>query len=170
MNLKCKMSVLGYSVIVAAAIGSACVEHVDTGLKPCPCAGGNVCCESGVCAADSAGCGAATVALSTSVQGSWSGYIENFQGAPDTVRIAIAVASDGTLSGQATFGTDAPPPPAPDPALPWPPNYDTRADPTFVAGASYTARDINWQARRLKLKLELSELWQPWCALLPPFN
>jgi hypothetical protein len=171
MNFERQMSVLAYSIIAVAALGSACVDHVDTGLKSCPCAEGYVCCASGVCAADSASCDAATVALSTSVQGSWSGYIENFyrSDAPDAVRIAIAVAADGTLSGQAKFGTGAPPPPPSDPNVPWPPGYTTAVDPTFLEGTSYTARDINWQSRRLKLKLELSEPWQPWCALLPSY-
>src|ERR1051325_5411462 len=103
MNHERRTSLFGYSVIVAAVLASACVDHVDTSLKSCPCAEGYVCCESGVCAADSGSCGAATAALSTSVQGSWSGYIENFRSdAPDAVRINIAVAGDGTLSGEVT--------------------------------------------------------------------
>jgi len=167
---KLSWGLVGGAIALATALTAACVDHVDTSIKPCPCESGLVCCESGVCAADATNCGAATAALSASVQGSWSGYIENFQpDAPDAVRITIAVAPDGTVSGQATFGNGAAPPPPPDPALPWPPNYDTHRDPTFIAGATYHASDINWQSRRLKLKLLLSEPWQPWCALLPSY-
>jgi len=172
MNPERTTSRVGYLIVVAAAaVASACVDHVDTGIKPCPCATGYVCCESGVCAADAASCDTATSALSASVQGSWSGYIENYRpDAADTVRITISVAPDGTPAGQATFGNGVAPPPPTDPALPWPPNYKTMlGGPTFLEGAAYTARDIKWESRRLKLALNLPEPWQPWCALLPAF-
>jgi hypothetical protein len=167
MKVEQKTLLLGSSMVLATALAAACVDHVDAQIKSCPCATGYVCCESGVCAADSSRCDAATSALSASVEGSWSGYIENFDPrpeAPDSLRITLSVAPDGMLSGHIAFGGNAPPPPT-DPAVMWPPNYDIWLDPSFLPGTSYGARDIKWQSRRLKFSVDLYEGWQPWCVL-----
>jgi hypothetical protein len=167
MKVEQKALLLGSSMVLATALAAACVDHVDAEIKSCPCASGYVCCESGVCAVDSFQCDAATSALSASVEGTWSGYIENFErrpDAPDALRIMLTVAADGTLSSQVTFGGSAPPSPT-DRAQLWPPNYDFFLDPNFLPGTSYRARDIKWQSRRLKFSVDLYEGWQPWCAL-----
>jgi hypothetical protein len=152
-------------LLAAGTLTTACVDHVDTAIKSCPCAAGNVCCASGVCAADQDACAAATAALSASVQGRWTGYIENFRpDVDDAIAVDISAASDGTLSGTVRFGKGAAPPAASDPALPWPPG-PREIQTSYVVGVDYTARDIAWLSRRLKLTVETYEPWQPWCAL-----
>ena len=172
MKLERKTRVPGSLMVLAAALASACVNHVDVGAKSCPCASGYVCCESGVCAADSAACGAATSSLSESAAGTWSGHIETLslpQNVPDSLRLILSVAADGTFSGQVTFAGSAPPPPT-DPERSWPPNYDiTMYDPSFLPGTSYAVHDLRWQSRRLRFSLDLYEAWQPFCALQQPF-
>lgn len=168
MRLELKTSILGCSIAMAAVLSSACVDQVSTAINPCPCSDGNVCCESGVCAADTASCGAATAALSASVQGVWTGYIENFFQPEDTIRIAIQAAGDGTLSGQVTFGDDPPPPPVTDPTVGWPPGAPLEGQ-AFISGFAYAARDIVWQARRLKLGVLIDEPYEPWCAMQTPY-
>lgn len=155
------------SIAVLPAALPACASHVTEAIRACPCSDGNFCCESGVCAADQSSCGAATLALSQAARGDWRGYIENFQwNADDAVRISIAVASDGTLSGQVFLGNAVPPAPATDPTAPWPPGLDHAAEPPpYIRGFAYTAENIHWEARRLKFLIGRYEPWQPWCAL-----
>jgi hypothetical protein len=161
-----RSSFITAAVLAVGVVSAGCVDKVDTSLKSCPCADGNVCCDSGVCASELAGCTAATAALSASVQGRWAGYIENFRPDVPEDRIAITMVSDanGNLSGELVFGVVEPPPVASDPDLPWPPQY-TALQTTFVQGFRYAARDINWQARRLKLRIKTYAPWEGWCAL-----
>src|SRR6185436_3054232 len=79
------------SLIAAVAGATGCVDKVNTAVLSCPCASGYVCCESGVCATEQNGCPAATAALSASVAGRWTGYVENLAGGDDAVSITIAV-------------------------------------------------------------------------------
>lgn len=156
-------------VLLAGTAGAAgCVDRVDTAVLSCPCASGYVCCESGVCATDATGCSAATAALSASIAGQWTGYIENLAGGDDALRIDIVVGDDGELSGQVRIGSGTPPAPATDGTLPWPASIDHGIDtvpPTYISGFSYTAHDMSWHAKRLKILIPNHEPWQPWCAL-----
>lgn len=150
----------------AATLAGGCVDRVDASIRSCPCAAGNVCCESGVCAEDQAACGAATLALSQSVRGEWAGYIENYKAPPnDAIRIAVSVAGDGTLSGVVKLGAaGAPPAPPTDPALPWPPGRSEEQT-SYVSGFAYDARDMSWQAKRLRLSVQTYQPWEAWCGL-----
>jgi hypothetical protein len=162
---------LGAALAVAFTL-SACAEKIPTETKPCPCADGDVCCDSGVCAADEAACGAATFALSKSIEGDWVGYFENFLGGDDAVAIQLAVAGDGALSGRLVMGTATPPPPATDPDVQWPdPNPGTYA-PSYdpVLGFAYTLRDIRWEEKRLRFGYAMWEPWDPWCRLQQPVS
>ena len=160
------------ALAVAAGLGggAACAEHVTvpTEIASCPCSGGSVCCASGICAASQDACTAATRALSESVQGVWTGYLENFQlSTDDTLKISIDVASDGTLSGQVVLGMDTPPAPATDGNAVWPPSVDPNMPllPPYMPGFAYEARNIRWEARRLRFEMAQFQAWQPWCAL-----
>jgi hypothetical protein len=157
------------ATLLAGVIGlPACADQVPTAANACPCADGYVCCDSGVCAQDQSSCGVATAALSQSVQGVWTGYIENFQlSTDDSLTVAISVDPSGALSGQVTIGHATPPAPATDPALPWPVDLQgvTAKVPSYIPGFVYTAEDISWQTRRLKFRIAKYEPWQPWCAL-----
>ena len=116
----------------------------------------------------SRGCAVATAALSAFVAGHWTGYIENLVGGDDAVDLTIAVASDGTLSGQLTIGTETPPVPATDGTVGWPPWMSRGLDtvpPAYLSGFKYTGRDMSWVAKRLKIRLPTFEPWEPWCTL-----
>lgn len=155
------------SLIAFVAAVAGCVDHVDTAVLSCPCATGYVCCESGVCAAEQGACTAATTALSASVAGRWSGYIENLPGGDDAVALTIAVAGDGSLSGTVTIGSGTPPAPATDGTMAWPPSNDQGIDtvpPVYISGFAYTAQDMSWRAKRLKIRVPTYEPWEPWCA------
>ena len=176
------------SSVVGLAVPSACASHVPSGIAYCPCAAGNVCCESGVCAVEKDACAAATVALSQSAQGVWAGYFENFKTEDDALRIAIAVASDGKLSGEIVVGTGPPPPPATNPDIAWPSPiaapmagpYDSWSPPVspwnfpepspLMPGFVYHAENIRWEGQRLKFTYSTYEPWHPWCELQQSFS
>jgi hypothetical protein len=102
------------------------------------------------------------------VAGRWTGYIENLMGGDDAVDLTIAVASDGSLSGKVTIGTGTPPLPATDGTVGWPASIDqglATVPPTHLSGFAYTAQDMSWLARRLKIRVPTYEPWEPWCAL-----
>ncbi len=160
------------ALALTAGLGGfpACADHVavPTEITSCPCAGSSVCCASGVCAANQNACDAATHALSESIQGVWTGYLENFQlSTDDSIKISIDVAPDGTLSGQVVLGKDTQPAPATDPDSPWPPSINpvTPVLPSYIPGFAYEARNIRWEARRLRFDIAQYQAWQPWCAL-----
>lgn len=166
MNTQASSIVLGSVLVWGAVLSEGCVDHVDTALNPCPCATGTVCCGSGVCAEDESSCGAATAALSASVQGKWTGYIENFKPeADDRVSVSITLGADGTLSGTVMFGAGEAPPVATDPALPWPVDRAPEVQTSYIDGFGYQASNIAWLSRRLKLRVQTYEPWKPWCAL-----
>lgn len=162
-------------LMAAAFVASACADKVPTDSNACPCATGYVCCQSGVCAADEASCGAATAALSLAAQGKWVGYIENYTGLPsgsDRVELSLDVGADGQLQGHLTLGTEAPPPPATEAERAWPrdPRYPFAPLQPWLEGPPiegfvYNATAVKWQARRLRFNASYGEPWAPWCAL-----
>jgi hypothetical protein len=175
---------IGKSIFAALWLSltlAACAEPVSTATKPCPCASGYVCCESGVCASEAATCGAATAALSTEAQGRWTGYVEGTDPmfGEDSIDLTLHVDAAGALTGQIVFG-EGPPPAPTDPQAAWPgPGKggfvwsETDYVSPFVGlqpvvGVPLTARDIRWEAGRLRFTVELVEAWAPWCALQTP--
>ena len=158
--------------LLGALVIPACANHVSVPaeIATCPCANGAFCCSSGVCAADATGCDAATAALSNSVEGQWQGYFENFTlSTDDSLAISIVVADDGTMSGHVTIGQALPPAPPSDPDAVWPPGLiiDGLRDtlPPYIPGFAYLARNIRWEAQRLRFEIAPYEAWQAWCAL-----
>lgn len=155
--------------LVAFVAGAAsCIDGVDTAVLSCPCAAGYTCCESGVCASEQTGCAQATAALSAGVAGRWTGYVENLAGGDDAVSIAISVGEGGELSGTVTIGSAPPPPPATDGTVAWPASIDrgiATVPPDYLAGFSYTAMDMSWRAKRLRIRMPTYEPWESWCAL-----
>lgn len=167
----------------AALSTSSCADNVPTESNACPCANGYVCCGSGVCAADEASCGQATAALSIAAQGKWVGYIENFTKLPSgTDKLVIELRTDGAgqLTGSITFGEGAPPAPPTVANQTWPldPRYPPQpflgdipwAGGLPIEGVAYTARDVEWRARRLRMRASFAEPWGPWCALQTSYS
>ena len=150
---------------LAVVLGSGCADKVRTAISPCPCASGYVCCESGVCARDSASCGAATAALSAAAQGRWTGYVENasFRSGSDLLELSFSVDASGALSGTVFVGNAMPPEPPTDPDIGWP--TDRPYGGTYVEGFPYEAHDVRWQAARLKFTIAAREASADWCAL-----
>ena len=164
------------AIVLAGASVAGCAENVTTAVRPCPCADGNVCCGSGVCAADQSACGAATAALSQQASGDWVGYIENFTTLPfesgsDNVKLSLHVKSDGSLAGSMTLGTGAPPAPPTDPNVGWPATSPSLGGPAslfLIEGYTYGVQTPNWEALRLRGSFSTPEPWGAWCALQTP--
>jgi hypothetical protein len=174
-----RIILLAAVVPLAALPFAGCVDTRPEASTPCPCASGNVCCASGVCASDGDSCGEATLALAAENAGTWTGYLENYNlpSGSDALKIALDV-SGGVVSGTFVMGTVAPPPPPTDITTPWPPGSPpivTFADVTasnfpipdqgIVEGFAYEARDIAWENLRLKFKVALGDAWRPLCDL-----
>jgi hypothetical protein len=176
-------------LIAATLFGGAlaapgCADNVPTETNACPCSTGYICCESGVCAREVATCGAATAALSIGAQGRWTGYVENAGQkllADDSLDITFDVDANGALEGRVVFGAGPPAPPT-DPMTVWP-EPGTGKGGFLVNGSDYFtplgevqpvvgfplgARDIRWEARRLRFTLEPVEAWATWCDLQSP--
>jgi hypothetical protein len=174
------MSNISRSIIVAGFVASAavagCADNVTTAVRPCPCADGNVCCGSGVCAADQSACGAATAALSQQASGDWVGYIENFTTQPfmsgsDDVKLSLHVQADGSLAGTVTLGGGSPPPVPTDPNVGW--GFDQMIwgitpNLNLMEGYHYEVHAPNWEALRLRGRFSTMQPWGPWCALQTP--
>jgi len=170
---------LALSGMLGALALPACANHVSVPaeIATCPCAAGAVCCSSGVCAADATGCDAATAALSSSVEGEWQGYFENFTlNTDDSLTISIVVADDGKMSGHVTMGQAAAPPAPTDPDAVWPPDlkltwagFNTIPTP-YVPGFAYQAQNIRWEAQRLRFDIDQYEPWGAWCQLQSPYQ
>lgn len=169
---------LALALVVAAAALPACADRIATETQACPCATGNFCCASGVCASDEVGCGDATLALATENAGTWAGYLENtaLPSGSDAIRVSLNVVG-AEVSGELVLGT-APPPPVPTEAV-YPSNFapggwvldPSLLDPVrYVEGFVYHARDIAWESRRLKFTVDLAEAWQATCALYQPIT
>jgi hypothetical protein len=155
-------------LLALATCAVSCIDRVDTAVLSCPCAAGYSCCESGVCASEQTGCSQATAALSASVAGRWTGYVENLSGGDDAVSLTISIDDGGELSGSVTIGSATPPLPATDGTRAWPASIDQGIDtvpPDYLAGFSYTAMDMSWKAKRLRIRMPTYEPWESWCAL-----
>jgi hypothetical protein len=176
-----KTFLMAAAVTIGALSASGCADAVPTQSNACPCANGYVCCESGVCASEVATCGAATAALSIGAQGRWTGYVEN-AGAllvDDSLDLSLDVDANGALQGRVVFGSGPPAPPT-DPLALWPepgkggfvlnPNdyFSPITGVQPVVGVPLTARDIRWEARRLRFRVEPVEALGSWCALQTP--
>jgi hypothetical protein len=129
---------------------SSCVRPADVALASWPTADG--------CAAGN----------SLPLIGSWNGYVENFNGPPwDTLRLVVLGASEGTgLCGTLTIGTGAPPPPATDPNVGYPPGVEiVPFGQPLIVGYSYTLLEGSIQGSRVRFSIGLREVWREWCRL-----
>ncbi|HEY7371214.1 MAG TPA: hypothetical protein VIF57_03480 [Polyangia bacterium] len=106
----------------------------------------------------------------------WTGYVENyrFPSSSDAVKIAFTVDSAGQVTGTVVMGNGTPPPPATDPNVGYPPDYEAQqpvavgAPPYIAEGYAYTMRAGTMVGQRLRFGVSLSELWRDWCALQTP--
>src|SRR4051812_23884467 len=150
-------------LVGGGTLSAGCADKVATATAACPCATGNVCCASGVCAKSEGACPAATLALAQESSGQWRGYVENynFPSGSDAVSISLSVSGE-EVSGQVVFGDPATPQGGPDAGRPSAidgglPVSPSAGEPALKEGFSYHANDIRWENRRLKLTVFLSD-------------
>jgi hypothetical protein len=102
---------------------------------------------------------------------SWTGYVENFKfgSGSDRVRLVFTADDSGQIAGTVTFGNGIAPPPATDPDVGYPPgmNGTTSMPNEYLEGPSYAIRSGSLQSNRLRLTIDMIELWTGWCALQP---
>jgi len=162
----------------------------------CPCAEGYVCCEElNVCREEMEGCGPAATSdggLPPTGDGgpqavrdgssddlgpfgpvqSWTGYIESykFPSGSNAVKLTFATTATGEVSGAVVFGNAAPPPPATDPSVGYPPGQSSSAfgdSPSIylAEGFAYPIESGTLTGGRLQLHVDRGSLWSDWCAL-----
>jgi hypothetical protein len=112
--------------------------------------------------------------------GTWEGDVEDFYLQPvEHLRVEITGATDHSLSGTVTWGTDAPPPPPTDPDAPYP-SAETSplqlgrggspgAGQEPVEGFPYTIRQGAARSGTVRFSTWKNEPWRGWCALQPVF-
>jgi hypothetical protein len=110
---------------------------------------------------------------------SWTGYVENYQFPSGSDLISITFASDaaGNMVGTVTMGTGTPPPLATDPNVGYPPIVTTLSQNALASfgPAQYVAEGFGYPmddgillADRMRIDVNLYDLWQSWCALETP--
>jgi hypothetical protein len=108
------------------------------------------------------------------VSGDWVGYFENYDRlGSDAVRFHFGVDASGNNTLSVKLGDAALPAPPNDAFQAWPdPIVDAQGNPgkgltypSALDGFTYTAHEVKWQGRRLKLTLFMSEAWGAWCGL-----
>jgi hypothetical protein len=153
---------------------SGCADPISAAAQPCPCAVGYICCDTGLCSPDQSSCEDTSATLFGLVKGQWVGYLENysFLSGSDAIRISLEASDNGVASGKVVFGS-APPPPAAQPGDTfWPAVSQadlTAIGPDVLEGATYSARDLRWEQRRLRFTIVRNEPWEPFCAVQPTF-
>jgi hypothetical protein len=102
---------------------------------------------------------------------SWTGYLESYQLSigSDTVRLSFANDSSGQVTGTVTFGEGTPPPPATDPTVGYPPGVaDVGMSGLLWAplpGFPYSIVAGSYASGRLRIGIDILELWAGWCAM-----
>lgn len=109
--------------------------------------------------------------------GSWHGYAEAFQfdDGTDTVRIELDAAGNGVIE----VG-DAHALPAPDPQHIYPPFRSSEPSAfkpggrrdlsALLSGFDYAVHGARVESARIRLQVNGSELYEDWCAMLPPLR
>ncbi len=102
---------------------------------------------------------------------SWTGYIENatFPSGSDSFKLTFAADPNGNIAGTAIFGRGTPPPPATDPNATYPPgsSYLGEIVPPggLTEGFAYPIEQGTLTPQRLRVQVNLAELYASWCAL-----
>jgi hypothetical protein len=102
------------------------------------------------------------------IVGTWNGYVENGYAPWDSIRLVITGASEsGGVCGTMTVGKAAPPAPATDPNVGYPPGAPARnLSPPYVAGYPLTILNGTAQAGRVRFGVaDRHEPWKGWCEL-----
>jgi hypothetical protein len=103
------------------------------------------------------------------LQGSWKGYVENFQFGDQSDAVLVSITSNAG-AGQITFGNSAAPPPATDPNIGYPPGATLTSSTAELPypGFAFTLTNVKYDGQRLQFDVATSELWIHWCELQTP--
>ncbi|HEX4406092.1 MAG TPA: hypothetical protein VH560_14740, partial [Polyangia bacterium] len=102
---------------------------------------------------------------------SWTGYIENatFRSGSDSFKLTFAADANGNIAGTAIFGQGTPPPPATDPNMTYPPGAayigNIISPMGLTEGFTYPIEQGTFTTQRLRVQINLAELYASWCAL-----
>jgi hypothetical protein len=104
----------------------------------------------------------------------YTGYVESFMfmSGADTFTLKLAFGADGTVTGTATFGDGAAPPPPTDPNVGYPANLSDVQVRNFgthpYEGFVYTIVGGTSDNGRVRFSVDSGELWKAWCELQTP--
>jgi hypothetical protein len=105
------------------------------------------------------------------LQGSWKGYVENFQFSDQSDAVLVVITSSAG-AGEVTFGSSAALPPAIDPNVGYPPGARLTSGPSSLTAAypgfAYTITNVTYDGQRLQFDVPTNELWKRWCELQTP--
>ena len=98
--------------------------------------------------------------------GSWHGYVENEAAPWDELFLRIEGANDSALCGTLKVGNVAPPPPATDGEVGYPPGAVVAPSAVnFIAGYAMTLLDGTTDGTRVRFTVSRSEAYKSWCEL-----
>jgi hypothetical protein len=103
------------------------------------------------------------------LQGSWKGYVENFQFSDQSDAVLVVITSSAG-AGEVTFGSAAAPPPAIDPNVGYPPGarFTGQSPLRAYPGFAYTITNVAHDGQRLQFDVATNQLWKRWCELQTP--
>jgi len=97
---------------------------------------------------------------STTLTGTWVGYIEGFQFMDGSSAATMTLVQSAAVTGTVYFGVGQPLAPPTDPTLGYPPSgLDARE------GFAFAALNVTYVAPHLTLQIQASQIWKQWCEL-----
>lgn len=108
------------------------------------------------------------------LQGSWKGYVENFQFSDQSDAVLVEFGSGAGPANHVRFGNASPPPPVTSPNLGYPPGVAFSGGPGRPAlmgpypGFAFTLTNVTYDRQRLQFDVATNELWKEWCGLQIP--
>ena len=175
VSVLCALSCSGKSVNVVgdvntAGSGGAGGTNAEAGAPAASLAGGT----AGSSAAGNSSAGAGIAGAPSGIDGTWRGYIENYENSDLTDTLQVKILNDG-LAGQIVFGEAMAPPPATDPQADYPPPSDANMGGTGYtsgpdAGFVFTLMSPSFDGTRLQFDVAPNELYEAWCGLQTPYK
>lgn len=121
---------------------------------------------------------------SSPLDGTWTGYVENYVFASGSGTIVMTLKLTGSVvTGTIVFGMGTPPPPAADPNVGYPTGIGDQIDsgcgqiypmlaPFLDEGFVYTIQmgSFDGSQARLQVGVAMTQLWAGWCLLQTPYQ
>ena len=102
----------------------------------------------------------------------WTGHVDGYQfpSGSNEIRLALSVDANGRVSGMVVLGDGPPPPPATDPNVGYPPDYDPANGVYWAEGFAYSIVSGEAAPWQLEFGISNNELWSDWCAAQTPVD